>query len=86
MPRFASLLRGLLGAVVGMMMTTPVLSAQRAERTSAAVPADVQLRIETSRSSYRVGDSVTVRLTFANQASVPIDFITLPPWEKCDSS
>lgn len=74
MPRFAGLLRVVLGAVVGLMMTTPALSAQR------AVPSDVQLRIETGQSTYRVGDSITVRLAFTNQASLPIAFITFPPW------
>lgn len=40
---------------------------------------DVFLRIETDRSAYRVGDSITVRLTLRNDSPSKIEFVGRPP-------
>ncbi len=62
------------------LTVAPRVGAQQTSRAAEAVPADVELRIETSRAAYRVGDTVRVRLAFWNRASAPIRFIQFPPW------
>jgi hypothetical protein len=58
----------------------PRVGAQQTSRAAEAVPADVELRIETSRAAYHVGDTVKVRLAYSNRASAPIRFHRYPPW------
>lgn len=56
------------------------IAAQGSQSGGAATARDVRLVIETSRATYRAGDSVSVRLRFANDARAPITFVQYPPW------
>ncbi len=63
-----------LAVVLGLLASS--LSAQTPSRGSAR---DVSVRIETDRSAYRIGDSITVRLTLRNVSSHPVRFVDDPP-------
>ncbi len=52
------------------------MSAQEPGRRSAR---DVHLGIETDRPTYRVGDSIAVRLTLRNGSSAPVRYVSDPP-------
>jgi hypothetical protein len=62
------------------LTVAPRVGGQQTSRAAEAVPADLELRIETSRAAYHVGDTVKVRLAYSNRASAPIRFIQYPPW------
>lgn len=51
------------------------ISAQTADVRTAR---DIQLRIESERASYRVGDSIRVRLTFRNASAYTVRYGTAP--------
>src|SRR3990170_2506807 len=59
-----------------LLLTATGLGAQEPGRRSAL---DVHLGIETSRSTYRVGDSIQVRLSLRNVSPVPVRFVSDPP-------
>jgi uncharacterized protein (DUF58 family) len=63
-----------LAVVLGVLASS--LSAQTPNRGSAR---DVSVRIETDRSAYRIGDSITVRLVLRNVSSHPVRFVDYPP-------
>ena len=62
-------------AVVFLLLASS-LGAQAPGRHSAR---DVHLRIETDRPTYRVGDSITVRLTLRNVSRRPVRFVNESP-------
>lgn len=59
-----------------LLLTATGVSAQEPGRRSAP---DVHLRIETDRSTYRVGDSIAMRLSLRNVSPIPVRFVTNPP-------
>ena len=61
---------------VALLMLASTLGAQTPGKQSGR---DVHLRIETDRPTYRVGDSITVRLTLRNVSLHGIRFIGYPP-------
>jgi hypothetical protein len=41
---------------------------------------DIRLTIETDRSIYHVGDSITVKVSLTNLSNSPVPVVPLPPW------
>jgi hypothetical protein len=41
---------------------------------------NLQLRVETSRSAYRSGDTITVRVAITNRSTKPFRYVVQPPW------
>jgi hypothetical protein len=67
-------------ALLSLVLSSTALGAQAASPGPTANARDVRLRIETSRATYRTGDSVTVRLALTNESTAPITFVAYPPW------
>jgi hypothetical protein len=59
-----------------LVLATANLGAQEPGRRSAR---DVHLRIETDRPTYRVGDSIAVRLALRNVSPLPVRYVSAPP-------
>ena len=66
----AALALGLVASTAG------YVGAQAPGRRSAR---DVHLKIETDRTTYRVGDAISVRLTVRNVSGSPVRFVHTPP-------
>ena len=78
--RHGNSLARILALVVSVFLMPATATAQGAQGGPTATPRDIRLVIETDRTTYRVGDTVAVRLSFSNDAQAPITFVQYPPW------
>jgi hypothetical protein len=62
-------------------MALPLTATSTSGQSAPNAGRDVRLRIEADRTSYRVGDSISLRISFTNTGSTPIRYVPLPAWD-----